>query len=182
MYIRRTTRHVKGKTYQNHLLVESVATPNGPRQRVICSLGALAPAPKAMWLGLAQKLHASLAGQTALLPDPAVDALAARVRPPRRAAAARAPDGPGAAVTVDTEHVTVEDVREAGPVHAGHQVWRALTLDAILAAAGLSARARVLTEVMTLNRLVSPAGQAEVWWQDDRGTHHHLRTARVVPG
>jgi hypothetical protein len=78
MYIRRTTRHVKGKTYQNHLLVESIATPNGPRQRVICSLGALAPAPKAMWLGLAQKLHASLAGQTALLPDPAVDALVAR--------------------------------------------------------------------------------------------------------
>jgi transposase len=159
VYIRRTTRHVRGKTYQNHLLVESVATPDGPRQRVICSLGALAPAPKATWLGLAQKLHASLAGQTALLPDPAVDALAARVRPPRRPAADRAPDGPGAAVTVETAHVTVEDVREAGPVHVGHQMWRALTLDAILAAAGLSARARLLTEVMTLNRLVSPAAE-----------------------
>jgi transposase len=158
MYIRRTTRHVKGQTYHNHLLVESVATPNGPRQRVICSLGALAPAPKATWLGLAQKLHASLAGQTALLPDPAVDALAARVRPPRRAAD-RALDGPGAAVTVETAHVTVEDVREAGPVHVGHQMWRALTLDTILAAAGLSARARRLTEVMTLNRLVSPAAE-----------------------
>jgi transposase len=153
VYIRRTTRHVKGKTYQNHLLVESIATPNGPRQRVICSLGALAPAPKATWLGLAQKLHASLAGQTALLPDPAVDILAARVRPPRRAATDRA------TVTVETAHVTVEDVREAGPVHVGHQIWRALTLDAILAAAGLSARARVLTEVMTLNRLVSPAAE-----------------------
>ena len=33
--------------------------------------------------------------------------------------------------------------------------WRALTVDPILAAAGLSARARVLTELMTLNRLVS---------------------------
>ena len=92
MYIRRTTRRVKGQTYHNHLLVESVATPNGPRQRVICSLGALAPAPKTAWLGLAQKLHASLAGQTTLLPDPAVDALAARMRPPR---CARAPDTPG---------------------------------------------------------------------------------------
>src|SRR5712691_10295026 len=128
MYIRRTTRHVHGKTYHNHLLVESVATANGPRQRVICSLGALAPAPKATWLGLAQKLHASLAGQTALLPDPAVDALAARVRPPRRAADS-ALDGPGAVVTVETAHVTVEDVREAGPVHVGHQMWPALTLD-----------------------------------------------------
>src|SRR2546425_2129223 len=135
MYIRRTTRHVKGKTYRNHLLVESVAPPNGPRQRVICSLGALAPAPKATWLGLAQKLHASLAGQTALLPDPAVEALAARVRPPRRAAADRAPDGPSAAVTVETAHVTVEDVREAGPVHVGHQMWRGPPPDADLARA-----------------------------------------------
>jgi transposase len=38
-------------------------------------------------------------------------------------------------------------------------MWRTLTLDAILAAAGLSRRARVLTEVMTLNRLVSPASE-----------------------
>ena len=41
MYLRRTTRRVGDKTYQNYLLVESVATPKGPRQRVICSLGAL---------------------------------------------------------------------------------------------------------------------------------------------
>src|SRR5213593_541122 len=156
MYIRRTTRHRKGQTYHNHLLVESIATPNGPRQRVICSLGALAPAPKAVWLGLAQKLHASLAGQTTLLPDPPVAALMARVRPPRRAAAAHGPD---AVIPIDSDQVTVEDVREAGPVHVGHQLWRALTLHAILAAAGLSARARLLTEVMTLNRLVSPAAE-----------------------
>src|SRR5712692_5722086 len=121
VYIRRTPRPVKGKTSQNHLLVESVATPHGPRQRVIGSLGALAPAPQATWLGLAQKLHASLAGQTVRLPDPAVDALAARVRPPRPAAADRAPTGPGTAVTVETAPVMVEDVREAGPVHGGHQ-------------------------------------------------------------
>jgi transposase len=156
MYIRRTTRRVKGQTYHNHLLVESIATPNGPRQRVICSLGARAPAPKAVWLGLAQKLHASLAGQTTLLPDPPVAALMARVRLPRRAAAAHGPD---AVIPVDSDQVTIEDVREAGPVHVGHQLWRALTLDAILAAAGLSARARLLTEVMTLNRLVSPAAE-----------------------
>jgi hypothetical protein len=45
MYLRRTTRRVGGKTYHNYLLVESVTTPQGPRQRVICSLGALAPGP-----------------------------------------------------------------------------------------------------------------------------------------
>src|SRR3972149_3193682 len=59
MYLRRTTRRVGDKTYQNYLLVESVATPKGPRQRVICSLGALAPGPKDTWLGTARRLQAA---------------------------------------------------------------------------------------------------------------------------
>ena len=83
MYLRRTTRRVGDKTYQNYLLVESVATPKGPRQRVICSLGTLAPGPKDAWLGTAQRLQAALAGQTALVPDATVAALAGRARPPR---------------------------------------------------------------------------------------------------
>jgi transposase len=154
MYLRRTTRHVGGKTYHNYLLVESVATAQGPRQRVICSLGALAPGPKQEWLGTARRLHAALAGQTALVPDTAVEALAGRARPPRRRAL-RA----GAGLTIDPDRVTFEDEREAGPVHVGHQMWRLLQLDPILGAAGLSRRAQLLTEVMTLNRLVWPASE-----------------------
>jgi transposase len=154
MYLRRTTRRVGDKTYQNYLLVESVATPKGPRQRVICSLGALAPAPKDAWLGTARRLHAALAGQRALVPDAPVDALVARARPPRRG-----PTAAGRGLAIDPEHVTFEDEREAGPVHVGHQMWRVLQLDTILAAAGLSRRARLLTEVMTLNRLVHPAAE-----------------------
>jgi transposase len=154
MYLRRTTRRVGDKTYQNYLLVESVATPKGPRQRVICSLGALAPAPKDEWLSTARRLHAALAGQTALVPDARVDALVARVRPPRRG-----PTAVSRGLTIDPERVTFQDEREAGPVHVGHQMWRALHLDMILADAGLSQRALLLTEVMTLNRLVYPAAE-----------------------
>jgi transposase len=154
MYLRRTTRRVGDKTYHNYLLVESVATPDGPRQRVICSLGALAPGPKGEWLGTAQRLHAALAGQTALVPDATVEALAARVRPPRRSPPAASPG-----LTIDPERVTFEDEREAGPVYVGHQMWRLLHLDTILGAAGLSRRAQLLTEVMTLNRLVQPAAE-----------------------
>ena len=150
MYLRRTTRRVGDKTYQNYLLVESVATPKGPRQRVICSLGALAPGPKDEWLGTARRLQAALAGQTALVPDAPIEALAARARPSR-------PRGPG--LTIDPDQVTFEDEREAGPVHVGHQMWRLLHLDTILADAGLSRRAQLLTEVMTLNRLVRPAAE-----------------------
>jgi transposase len=154
MFIKRTTRHVKGKTYENHLLVESIVTPKGPRHRVICSLGSLTPGPKEEWLGLARKLHGALAGQTTLLPEPQINALLLRSRPRRRAAAA-----PGERITVEADQVTVEDAREVGPVHVGHQMWQVLTLDAILAEAGLSAPARQLTEVMTLNRLVAPASE-----------------------
>jgi hypothetical protein len=66
MYIRKSISKQKGKTYTNYLLVKSVQTPKGPRQRVVCSLGNLAPAPKEGWLALAHKLEASLKGQLAL--------------------------------------------------------------------------------------------------------------------
>jgi transposase len=153
MYLRRTTRRVGDKTYQNYLLVESVATPQGPRQRVICSLGALAPGPKDEWLGTARRLHAALAGQAALVPDATVEALTARVHPRRTRA------GAGPELALDPDRVTFEDTREAGPVHVGHQMWRLLQLDTILVDAGLSRRAQLLTEVMTLNRLVRPAAE-----------------------
>ena len=158
MFIKRTSRQVGGKTYVNHLLVESIATPGGPRHRTICSLGSLAPAPEAQWRGLAQKLSSALGGQTTFLPEPAVAAIAARARPPRgrpRPAAAVGAD----VVAVHTHQVTTEDPQEAGPVHVGHHMWRALELDRILEAAGLAARARRLTELMTLNRLVHPASE-----------------------
>src|SRR5438874_7456871 len=66
MYIRKSTRTYKGKTYINHLLVESVQTAKGPRQRTICSLGSLEPAPAEDWRGLAHKLQSALQGQESL--------------------------------------------------------------------------------------------------------------------
>ena len=69
MFIKRTTKRVGDKTYVNHLLVESVATPNGPRHRMVCSLGRLAPAPAEDWLALAHKVEVALTGQPALVRD-----------------------------------------------------------------------------------------------------------------
>ena len=66
MYIRKTKRVYKGKTYINHLLVESVQTPKGPRQRTICSLGSLEPAPSEHWLMVAHKMESALQGQLSL--------------------------------------------------------------------------------------------------------------------
>ena len=63
MYIRTTTRKYKTKTYTNHILVESVHTPKGPRQRTVCSLGDLKPRSRTQWLKLAHKVEVALVGQ-----------------------------------------------------------------------------------------------------------------------
>lgn len=157
MFIKPTKKKVGDKTYVNHVLVESVATPRGPRHRVVCSLGSLAPAPAEEWLTLAHKIEAALTGQQPLVRDARVDALVAKVQAARRGA--RRTAGQSDLVAVHTDRVTTEEHREAGPVHVGHQLWQKLAIDEVLAQAGLSARTRVLTEIMTLNRLVSPLSE-----------------------
>src|SRR6266404_5926690 len=83
MYLRKTAKTHKGKTYTNFLLVESQHTPKGPRQRIICSLGSLAPAPREHWLDLAHRLQASLQGQSSFPPGRCSDRNAGQKGPPR---------------------------------------------------------------------------------------------------
>lgn len=159
MYIRRTTNKYKGKPYTNYLLVESVATPKGPRQKTICSLGNLKPRPREEWLLLAQKVERALSGQQDLPleePDPLVDEIAAKAR---QAMADTASGKAEEAVSVIPDKVRIEHGREAGTIHVANQMWRRLGLDDILEAAGLPEKARLLTQVMVTNRLVSPSSE-----------------------
>ena len=159
MYIRKTSKTHKGKTYQNYLLVESVSTPKGPRQKILCSLGSLAPAPREHWLELAHRVEASLEGQLSLrTADAAVQTLMEKGRRGRKPRSLAAPTIP-AAVAVDSERVSLEEAREAGAVHVGHQMWEQLGLNGILQAAGLSDRACRWSEAMTLNRLIFPLSE-----------------------
>ena len=162
MYIRKTKRVYKGKSYTNHLLVESVLTAKGPRQRTICSLGSLEPAPSEQWLALAHKLQGALRGQLSLSQGQAPPPLQlARARKGRRQRGESATVGQaaGSLVVIDTERVDTEEHREAGTVHVGHQIWRQLDMDTILSRGGLSKRARLLSEAMTLNRLIFPLSE-----------------------
>ena len=154
MYIRKSTRKYKGKTYTNYLLVESVHTPKGPRQRTVCSLGNLAPAPIEEWRALAHRLESALRGQLPL------DASDAEFNAVLESARRRVfPPAAGAVVKVDTGRVEVERAREAGPVHVGHQMWKRLGLDEILGRAGLSDSACTLSESMVLSRLIDPCSE-----------------------
>jgi len=82
MYVRQTTRRYKDKTSTNYLLVESIHTPEGPRQKVICSLGDLSPRPAEEWLRLARKVEDALVGQAHLFsnPDPEVEQIIRQIR------------------------------------------------------------------------------------------------------
>ena len=162
MYIRTTTKTYKGKTYHNYLLVESLHTPKGPRQRILCSLGSLEPAPPEHWLNLAHRVQASLAGQLSLTPaDARMETLVEKGRRGGKLRPAAAPPSSPreALLAVDSEGVSIEAAREAGGVHVGHQMWQQLGLNQILVSAGLSERACRLSEAMTLNRLLCPLSE-----------------------
>ena len=178
MYIRRSVRAYKGKTYTNYVLVEAVQTPKGPRQKTICALGDLSPRPREEWLKLAHKLEDALAGQGELLAgavlprDPELDGLVEKLRGRRRAPAPpsavpiAAPAPPPAAATpddgyvaVDPRRVSTEQHREAGPVHVGYQFWRRLGLDDILRDLSVAGGTRRLACASVLNRLIEPASE-----------------------
>jgi transposase len=155
VFIRKTVKRHNGRSYTTYLLVESVRTPEGPRQKTICSLGDLSPGPRQKWLGLVNRVEAALQGQAPLDgPDPLVESMVDKIRSaePRL----RRDDD---IVAVHTDQVSLEKAREAGPVHVGHQIWRRLGLGEILQHSGFSARARLLSEVMVLNRLVAPCSE-----------------------
>jgi transposase len=174
MYLRKNSRRYKGQTYSNYLLVESVLTAKGPRQKTVCSLGNLSPRPREQWLELAHRLEAALVGQRELVTDPQQDTevedLAAKVKAKTAAKAAKAqasfaPQPSVAAepaaerISIDPARVEVERCREAGAVHVGLEFWRRLELDKILRQVGLNERQAMLTCAMVLNRLIHPESE-----------------------
>jgi transposase len=176
MYIRKSIRSYKGRSYVNYILVESVHTAKGPRQKTVCSLGDLGARPAAEWLKLASKIEDALVGQGDLLDtdDAEVAEIARRVRmrrsrheapqqePPPASSTAKSSSRRGssrALIKVDPARVATERHREAGPVHVGYQFWQRLELDRILRDCGLSATVRRLACAMVLNRLIAPCSE-----------------------
>jgi transposase len=166
MFIRKATRKYKGRVYTNYQLVRSVQTPQGPRQKLICSLGDLSPRTAEAWRRLAQQVEDALQGQPALIEDqrePEVGQIVRQIL--QRQSGCLVPTAPrrGAAdedlIAVHADRVRVEYASEAGPVHVGNQFWKRLGLDEILRGLEFSERAIELTCAMTLNRLIHPASE-----------------------
>jgi hypothetical protein len=169
MFVRKATREYKGKTYTNHLLVESIRTPKGPRQKIVCSLGDLRPRPRSEWLKLARKVEQALVGQDDLFDgsDAEVQRIVEKVQRGKAkkvtlavpAAKTGVDDPDDDVVAVRTGKVRTERHREAGAVHVGYQFWKRLGLDKILERIGFEERAQMLTCAMTMNRLIHPSSE-----------------------
>ena len=160
MFVRKTQRKYKGKVYVTHLLVESVRTPDGPRQKTICSLGDLSPRPLKEWHKLAERVTLALRGQYELFAcDQAVDdrelqAIVDKIRQENDEDVDEVQ-----LVSVQVDKVRTESHRAVGPVHVGFQFWKRLGFDEVLEACGFDRRTRELSCAMVLNRLISPSSE-----------------------
>jgi len=160
MYIRKNIRKYRDKTYINHLLVESVHTPKGPRQKTVCSLGDLSPRPAKEWLKLAHKIEDALLGQDGLFyeADAETKETIKKVKERQKKEKSDTKDSDDL-ITVHVDKVDTTLHREAGSSHVGYQFWKRLGLEDILKDVGLSKRAQILTCAMTLNRLIYPLSE-----------------------
>lgn len=162
MYIKANKTKVRGKEYTNYLLVESVHTTKGPRQKVVCSLGNLKPAPAEYWHQLAKKVKHALDGQIDLFEDSAVQKIVDKVEHRSSVVENKASEQPSEHISAgqfDVDGIRIEEAREAGSVHVGHQMWLKLGLNEILEDLGFDERERSLTELLTLNRLIAPGSE-----------------------
>jgi hypothetical protein len=168
MYVRKTVRRYKDRTYVNYLLVESILTVKGPRQKVVCSLGDLSPKPPEEWLALARKLQDALTGQMSLPgmadEDPELERLVKSLPTPATpgvevSTSKAITTSPDNLVSVHFDRVTYEEPRPAGHIHVGLEFWKRLGLDDILQSLGFSPWLVKLTCMMTLNRLIQPAAE-----------------------
>jgi len=113
MFLRPNHRSKDGKEHIYWSLVESVRTPDGPRQRTLCHLGELNGADQARWLRTVEVFNEQgEAQQLKLLP--------AHVEPPG--------DDPQAA-RVLISRVRLERTRQFGACYLGLELWRRLELD-----------------------------------------------------
>lgn len=113
MFLRRHRRTKDGKPHSYWSLVETVRTPDGPRQRRLCYLGELNEPAQARWLKTIEVFNAQgESRQLKLFPS--------EVEPPE--------DDPAVA-RVRVDKVRLERPRRFGDCYLGLELWRRLALD-----------------------------------------------------
>lgn len=176
MFIREivTTNKKTQKKYVKHVLVESVRTPKGPRQKTVMPLGCL-ELPKRKWKALAACLERKLSGQNSLFAEePAIEEIALRaidlykVVEQKQAEKDVRQEGQQLK-TVDLNSVSTSHHRSLGPELVVHETWRSLNMDSILANCGFIPKERALAEAVVACRLIEPGSDLSSWgWLRER--------------
>ena len=150
MFLRPNHRNKDGKEHTYWSLVESVRTPDGPRQRTLCHLGELNSSDQARWLRTIEVLNEQgEARQLRLFPAhveaPANDAQVARVL---------------------VNRVRLERTRQFGACYLGLELWKRLQLDDFFAQAMDGDSADVpwsrIAALLAINRLCAPGSELAI--------------------
>jgi transposase len=150
MFLRSHRREKDGKDHSYWSLVETVRTPNGPRQRTLCYLGELNGSAQARWLKtIAVFNEQGEVQQLKLFPS--------QIAPP--------PDDPQVA-RVLLNKVRLERTRQFGSCWLGLQLWRRLELDRFFEANSDEQEADVpwsgVAAVLAINRLCAPGSELAI--------------------
>ena len=150
MFLRPNYRSKDGKNHTYWSLVETVRTPNGPRQKTLCYLGELNDSAQARWLKTIEVFNEQgEAQQLKLFPShveaPADDPQVARVL---------------------LNKVRLERTRQFGGCYLGLELWKRLELDRFFEQALDRAPADVpwsrIAALLAINRLCAPGSELAV--------------------
>jgi transposase len=150
MFLRPNHRSKDGKKHTYWSLVESVRTPDGPRQRMLCNLGELNGWDQARWLRTVEVFNEhGEAQQLKLFPS--------HVEPP-------ADDPQVARVLIN--RVRLERTRQFGGCYLGLELWRRLELDRFFEQAVDDDAADVpwsrVAALLAINRLCAPGSELAI--------------------
>jgi transposase len=150
MFLRPNRRTKDGKDHQYWSLVETVRTPNGPRQRTLCYLGELNSSAQQRWLKTIEVFNEQ--GETQQL-----KLFPSQVEPP-------ADDAEVARVLLDK--VRLERTRQFGSCWLGLELWKRLELDRFFEQALNEHEADVpwsrIAALLAINRLCAPGSELAI--------------------
>jgi transposase len=150
MFLRPNHRSKDGKEHTYWSLVESVRTPDGPRQRTLCHLGELNGSDQARWLRTVEVFNEQ--GETQQL-----KLFPSHVEPP-------ANDPQVARVLIN--RVRLERTRQFGACYLGLELWRRLQLDRFFEQTVDDDPADVpwsrVAALLAINRLCAPGSELAI--------------------
>lgn len=165
VFIREVTKRNPGynKVFRYHRLMESVRTPQGPRQRVLLNLGHL-EIPPAEWKSLANRIEEILYAQASFLPPPPhIESLAQHYAQMLRQKEMQSIPTPEEQdwETVDLNSLSQSEFRTIGGEAVGHDAFKRLGLPEILAQLGLNEDKIHQAALLVIGRLLHPASERE---------------------